>query len=180
MRLGASSTGEWPRRICYLESTPPGIRKAVRRKVMRVHRYKGHVGFPPNVAADARPGFSVTAHQAAGILFGQCVGDSRVLVRTEITRTRAHTEGKDGRYDPTRKSGLLSLLRSPDPYRCAGPICGRGVFPAEVAGKFVAGGTWTIGGAILRSAPARAALGIYPHHLGFGGAIAEYPCSSPH
>ena len=110
VRLGAAASGERSRRICYLSSTPPGIRKAAFREVMDVLRYKGKVGYPPSVATDAQLGFSAMAYQYAEVLFGQREG---IPVRFEGTCPRVRRAGKKADNTQRAKVGFCACCARP-------------------------------------------------------------------
>ena len=80
VRLGGNASGAWSQRIRELSSNHPGVRIAAFRKVKETLRSRGKVGWPPSVATDAHPGFSVMAYQSGAILFASREWDSHILV----------------------------------------------------------------------------------------------------
>ena len=97
VRLGPNASGELSQRICDLDVTTPGIRRAGLREVMGVFRSTEQAGYPPSVATSAQLGLSVMAYQSAELLFGRCGGVGHILLRFEGSRARAHRAGREAR-----------------------------------------------------------------------------------
>ena len=93
-RLRGNASGAWSQRATTLASTPPVVRKAAVREVMKVLRARGQVGSRPSVATDAQLRFSVMAYQSASMLFVSRDGDFAILVRFEGTCASAHSWGR--------------------------------------------------------------------------------------
>ena len=90
--------------------------------MVEVLRFKGQVGCPPSVAADAQLGFSATGYQSAELLFERREGGGHILLRLEGTYSRAHEAGKETEMSQRAKAGCCPCCAKPThiaaPSRC--------------------------------------------------------------
>ena len=82
--------------------------------MVKVLRSPGQVGNPPNVATDARLGYSAMAYQAAEVVFGRCEGLGSLLARSAGTCARGLQGSK--RDDIARGCARPSHVAAPCRY----------------------------------------------------------------
>ena len=157
-RLGSNAAGLYSRMVSDLDATPPGIRKAEFREVVKAPRRPGQVGYPLSVAADAHLGFSVMAYQSAEVLFDRCEGVGHCLVRLAGTCARPRQGLQKGGMAPAQRT----WRRPPNARGGAVPLRG---------GGGVAEGTRPLDGSLFCCSGMCAQLRLLVPHMGLGHAV---------